>query len=101
MPIVSKIYTSIVRYHDVELLSNVKLARLSVSQVPNITALAASGGARDEAVKLGILLVLIAMLSERKDEFMTMFMELEQDIQTVLVIALNPVSRQDICTIIL
>lgn len=81
-----------VRYHDVELSGDVKLARLPASQIPNITALAASDTAHSEAVKLGILLVLISLLSERKEMFMTMFSELDQDMQTALVIVLNPVS---------
>lgn len=88
MKVVTKIYDGIVCYHDTKLESTVKLARIDETHRPNITALA--NGSISDAVKLGVMLVLISMLCDQKEEFMDMFMMLGQHYQTSLVMALNP-----------
>lgn len=89
--VVSMVYESMVKYHDTVLEGKgVRLAGMPYTQVPNITSLAANGEA-SEAVKLGVVLVLISLLSERKHVFMDMFMKLEEAKQTTLMMALNPV----------
>lgn len=87
----SRIVEAVVKYHDSELESSVVLGRKSQEVLPNITALAADG-TPSEAAKLGVLLVLTALLGHHKQEFMERFLVLGQEDQTALVIALSPVS---------
>lgn len=83
-------FEAVVKYHDSELESSVVLSRQSQDVLPNITALAVDG-TPGEAAKLGVLLVLIALLGHHKQEFMERFLELGQEDQTALVMALSPV----------